>query len=100
MDFDFAYNPSGVHARTVGDLMHGNGLEHVLERFAAMIQSGKDIFLDNITLLTMYTFSPITGGARQMDVSTTKTEFIERSPLLKLRIMKTNHVSVVVLFWV
>ena len=79
LDFDFAYNPAGAHARTVNDLMCGNGLDRVLERFASMIQSGKDIFLDNRTVLTMYTFSPITAGAKQMDVSTTKTEFIERS---------------------
>ena len=47
--------------------MHGNALEHVLERFASMIQSGKDIFLDNRTVLTIFTFSPnvIIAGANK-----------------------------------
>ena len=81
LDFDFTYNPAGVHAKTVNDLMHGNALEHVLERFASMIQSGKDIFLDNRTVLTIFTFSPnvIIAGAKQMNVSRTKSEFIERN---------------------
>ena len=56
LDFDFAFNPSGVHALRLSD----------------MIQSGKDIFLDNKTSLTVYSFTPIEAGVNPMDLSTTK----------------------------
>ena len=54
LDFDFAFNPSGVHALILSDLMSGSGLNCILEQFSAMIQSGKVIFLDNKTYLTVY----------------------------------------------
>ena len=79
LDFDFAFNPSGVHALRLSDLMSGTGLERILERFSAMIQSGKDIFLDNKTSLTVYSFTPIEAGVNPMDLSTTKCEFVQRS---------------------
>ena len=79
LDFDFAFNPSGVHALRLSDLMSGTGLERILERFSAMIQSGKDIFLDNKTSLTVYSFTPIEAGVNLMDLSTTKCEFVQRS---------------------
>ena len=79
LDFDFAFNPSGLHALRLADLMNTQGLERILERFSAMIQSGKDIFLDNKTKLTIYTFTPLEGGTRPVSVSTTKLEFIQRS---------------------
>ena len=45
-----------------------------------MIQSGKDIFLDNNTKLTICSFTPwsLESGA-YFDVSTAKLEFIQRS---------------------
>ena len=58
--------------------MNVQGLDRIMERFSAMIQSGKDIYLDNKTKLTIYSFTPLEGGA-YFDVSTTKLEFIERS---------------------
>ena len=37
LDFDFAFNPSGVHALRLSDLMSGRGLDSIVERFSAMI---------------------------------------------------------------
>ena len=37
LDFAFAFNPSGVHALRLSDLMRGVGLEHCLEIFSAKI---------------------------------------------------------------
>ena len=41
-----------------GTLLGDNGLHTVLEMFAQMIQSGKDIFVDQNTRLKVYTFAP------------------------------------------
>ena len=79
LDFDFAFNPSGVHALRLSDLMSGTGLERILDRFSTIIQSGKDIFLDNKTTLTIYSFTPMEAGTTPMLLSTTKCEFIQRS---------------------
>ena len=46
---------------------------------SAMIQSGKDIFMDNKTSFTVDSFTPIEGGMNPMNLSTVECEFIERS---------------------
>ena len=42
----------------VGTLLGDNGLHAVLEMFAQMIQSGKNVFVDQNTRLKVYTFAP------------------------------------------
>ena len=42
MDFNFCFNPSGVHVTTLGT---------ILDQFAAMIQKGKNVFIDESTRL-------------------------------------------------
>ena len=68
-----------MHALRLSDLMSGSGLGRILERFSATIQSGKDIFLDYKTALTIYSFTPIEGGMNPMNLRTSKCEFIQRS---------------------
>ena len=43
---------------TLGTLLGDNGLHMVLEMFAQLIQSGKDVFIDQHTKLKVYTFAP------------------------------------------
>ena len=65
------------------------GLEHIFEHFSIMIQSGKDIFLDNKTILTVYSFTPIEAGTKPMQLSTSKCElFGEVLVLWRSRILK------------
>ena len=45
------------------DILLADGLRDVLERFAAMLQSGKDVFIDEHTILKVYTFTPPSGGS-------------------------------------
>ena len=40
-----------------------NGLHIILEEFAQMIQSIKNVFIDKNTWLFVYTFTPCSGGA-------------------------------------
>ena len=58
MDFNFCFNPSGVHAITLATILMPNGLHVILEQFAQMIQSGKNVFIDENTRLYVYTFTP------------------------------------------
>ena len=57
MDFNFVFNPAGKHAVTIAKVLQGDGLHTVLEQFANMIQSGKNVFIDDNTRLYVYTFS-------------------------------------------
>ena len=43
---------------TLGTLLGDNGLHMVLEMIAQLIQSGKDVFIDQHTKLKVYTFAP------------------------------------------
>ena len=76
LDFRFAHNPAGVHGTTLGSLLADNahGLDAILERFSAMIQSGRDIFLDDKTKLMICAFSPITGGGGPTRVKSTSSK--------------------------
>ena len=51
LDFSFCFNPSGPYGVTIGNILLPDGLRDVLERFAAMLQSGKDVFIDEHTIL-------------------------------------------------
>ena len=78
MDFRFFFNPTGQYAMTFEKLLAPGGLEALLERFAQMIQSGKDIFLDDKTRLIICAFTPPTGGDRRM-LTSNKMEFLKNS---------------------
>ena len=65
MDFNFVFNPACQHAVTIADILKDDGLHVILEQFARMIQSGKNVFIDNNTRLFVYTFSPPSGGAKR-----------------------------------
>ena len=76
LDFCFAHNPASVHGTTLGSLLADNahGLDGILERFSAMTQSGRDIFLDEKTKLVICAFSPITGGGGPTRVKSTSSK--------------------------
>ena len=58
MDQDFIYNYN--QPRLKGLLKQG-ALEKIADRFAMLIQSGKDVYLDNHTVLTVMVFDPPPG---------------------------------------
>ena len=78
MDFTFVHNPAGPFAISLQQLLEPNGLHIILERFAQMIQSGRNISLDNNTRLTICSYSPIQGGALQA-LHNTKESFVRNS---------------------
>ena len=45
MDFNFVFYPAGQHAVTIADILKPNGLHLILEQFARLIQSGKNMFI-------------------------------------------------------
>ena len=57
IDQCFVFNPAGQYAVTLAQLMNPNGLHLVLETFANIIQSGKNVSLNDQTVLTICTFS-------------------------------------------
>ena len=58
MDSDFVFSGSGPNRRSLKQLLHGDHLDVIIDRFAQMIQSGRDVTLDNETKLTVYAFIP------------------------------------------
>ena len=58
MDSDFTFSDSGAKRRSLKQLLHGDHLDVIIDRFAQMIQSGRDVTLDNETKLTIYAFIP------------------------------------------
>ena len=58
MDSDFMFSGSGSARRTLKQLLHGEDLDVIIDRFAQMIQSGRNVTLDNETRLTIYAFIP------------------------------------------
>ena len=60
----FVHNPAGTFAITLQQLLDPNGLHVILEWFAPMIQSGRNVSLDNQTRLTICAYSPLQGGAK------------------------------------
>ena len=64
----------------LGSLLESNGLHLVLEMFAAMIQSGKDVFIDQGTKLKVYTFSrPNIVGVHTRFYTANMSEFLRNS---------------------
>ena len=60
MDSDFLFSGSGPNRRSLKQLLHGDHLDVIIDRFAQMIQSGRDVTLNNETRLTIYAFTPTT----------------------------------------
>ena len=60
MNQDFIFSASGAERKTLKQLLHGEDLDIIIDRFAQMIQSGRKVLLDNNTKLTMYAFIPPT----------------------------------------
>ena len=58
MDEDFMFSASGANRRTLRQLLHGEALDGIIGRFAQMIQSGRDVTLDEHTKLTYCAFIP------------------------------------------
>ena len=58
MESDFVFSGSGPNRRSLKQLLHGDHLDVIIDRFAQMIQSGRDVTLDNETKLTVYAFIP------------------------------------------
>ena len=69
MDFYFCFNTSGAHTTTLETILLPNGLHIILDQFAAMIQSGKNIFIDENTRLHIYAFTPPSGGTGHLHYS-------------------------------
>jgi len=78
MDFNFVFNPAGQHAVTIADILKDDGLHVILEQFARMIQSGKNVFIDDNTRLFVYTFSPPSGGGSKRFFCANKEEFLKK----------------------
>ena len=60
MESDFIFSGTGPNRRTLKQLLHGEHLDIIIDRFAQMIQSGRDVTLDNGTKVTIYAFIPPT----------------------------------------
>ena len=71
-------NPACQHAVTIADILKEDGLHIILEQFTCMIQSGKNVFIDDNTRLFVYTFSPPSGGAKRFFCAD-KEEFLRKS---------------------
>ena len=49
MEQTFIFNGAGSKRKTLRQLRFGNDLDEIIDKFAQMIQSGKDVTLDNDT---------------------------------------------------
>ena len=58
MESDFMFSDSGAKPRSLKQLLHSDPLYIDFDRFAQMIQSDRDVTLDNETKLTIYAFIP------------------------------------------
>ena len=58
MESDFVFSGTGPNRHSLKQLLHGDHLDVIIDRFAQMIQSGTDVTLDNETKLTVYAFIP------------------------------------------
>ena len=59
MDQDFIFSGAGAERKTLKQLLHGEDLDIIIDRFAQMIQSNRNVLLDN-TKLMMNAFIPPT----------------------------------------
>ena len=60
MDQTFIFSGSGPTRKTLKQLRLWNDLDDIIDKFAQMIQSGRNVTLDNDTRLTFYAFIPPT----------------------------------------
>ena len=66
MDYRFVFNHSGPKAVTVNDLLHKGIMNKLVDEFASLIQSGKEVSLDNKTSLEVYTYNVPSGGGKRV----------------------------------
>ena len=57
METDFIFSGAGAN-RTMKQLRHGNDLDEIIDKFAQMIQSGKNVSLDDHTRIIFSAFIP------------------------------------------
>ena len=55
-DQDFIFCGAGAERKTLKQLLHGEDLDTIINRFAQMIQSGRNVTLDNNTRIPFYAF--------------------------------------------
>ena len=60
MEQTFIFNGTGSKRKTLRQLRFGNDLDDILDKFAQMIQRGRNVTLDNDTRLIFYAFIPPT----------------------------------------
>ena len=60
MDQTFMFIGAGPKRKTLKQLRHGHDLDEIIDKFALMIQSGRNVTIDNHTRLTFYAFIPPT----------------------------------------
>ena len=60
MDQTFMFTGAGPKRKTLKQLRQGHDLDEIIDKFAQMIQSGRNVTLDNHTQLTFYAFIPPT----------------------------------------
>ena len=83
LDFMFSMDYAGRDRMTLGGLLNPNKLElsKLVENFAAIIQSGKHVILDNQSIIRVWVFRPPAGGGylRTLD----KNYLFEQSKAIK-----------------
>ena len=60
MDQTFIFSGSGPGRKTLKQLRHGAALENIIDKFVQMIQSSKDLALDEHRTITFYALIPPT----------------------------------------
>ena len=58
LDQDFVLNSLGRYKMTIGGVLSGNTIQHMVEHFAMMIQSGREVILDAKSTLSIMTYEP------------------------------------------
>ena len=60
MEQDFVFSGSGPERKTLKQLVNGKDLDIIIDRFAQMIQSGRNVILNENTKVIYYAFIPPT----------------------------------------
>mmetsp|Transcript_12651 Transcript_12651/g.16301 ORF Transcript_12651/g.16301 Transcript_12651/m.16301 type:complete len:1243 (-) Transcript_12651:1394-5122(-) len=80
MDFRFNFCPGGRRCITLGNVLGGNAIKDIVNAFAAKIQSGNDVVINNNSKLIVYTYHKPAGGSSRTRIHTASKEyFIKRS---------------------
>ena len=58
MEQSFMLTGAGPHRKTLKQLRNGDGLDEIIDKFAQMIQSGRNVTLDDHTKIVFYAFIP------------------------------------------